>query len=246
MQLDLRRPLHLFAALALAGAGTFCGCVAVDLHHDLDFERTVVLDAGDRAAGGLTVTIPVGDIEVVATGGPARLVADVHEDAPGVARVELVDGRLVLETAGGDARLGDVRIEIDAVFGDLVLETGVGDVRVEHVDAHGEVRVSVGTGDVVLRDLGRPSSVIVEGGVGDTRLSALDAGSVDVDRGGGDVDLDDVSTDRAHLSTGVGDVQVDGCLIDALETSTGIGDVGLADSRIRSRRLEIGLGSLRD
>ncbi|MEO0651270.1 MAG: DUF4097 family beta strand repeat-containing protein [Planctomycetota bacterium] len=246
MQQLIRIGPRLSAAVVLVTTGSLVGCVAVDLRHDLDFERTVILDAGESGAGDLVIEIQVGDIEVHGTDGPTRVIAQLHEESPGVGELEWVDGRLVLDTYDGEARIGDVRIEVGTVHGDLWLETGVGDVSAERVDVRGSIQISVGAGDVSLVQLGGPIEVRVDSGVGDVRLRDLDAEQVTIEHGVGDLMLEGLSADRVHAGTGVGDIDLDYCYVDELEAASGIGDVSIGSSTVGHRQLEVGLGSISD
>jgi hypothetical protein len=140
---------------------------------------------GLRASADLEVTVPQG----------AQVTLHL---AVGEARIDGVDGRVVIDTWSASASAANIA-------GDWLFDTGSGDVEVR--GATGTLRIDTGSG-----------SGTVTGMRGDL---------LDVDTSSGDVEVRDARVERCRFDTSSGDVRATGLTARRCIADTGSGDVRL-------------------
>ena len=116
--------------------------------------------------------------------------------ARATARLEIVEGHLLVETGSGEIRVDDVR-------GNLKVKSGSGDVEVG--EAGGTSSISTGSGDVTVETA--RGNTVVKTGSGDLSIGAAHD-DTSFSTGSGDVSIDLVDRGRLTVKGASGDVSI--------------------------------------
>ena len=215
------------SALIVAGATAFAlsGCV---LFNDLPYEHTESLELEfESSAPGFDIELEVGDIEIVATEGTPRVTAVIHEKYENDAHLVVDGGRIGLTTdsVDGEARLGDITLELPPHLGRIGIANGVGDIDVSGFDTIESLRLESGTGDVYLSELGEVARIEIELGVGDAFLVGVGAMDAKLECGVGDAVLERSSFAELEVDLGVGDLTAGTSEAVSVDLDSGVGDI---------------------
>ncbi len=149
-------------------------------------------------------------VTVSGSGSGTEAWADLHVLVPkgqkirlhhmvGDVNVGAVEGTLVLDSGAGT-------VEVKGVKGTLDIDTGSGAVRV--ADVEGEVSLDTGSGSVVVSGV-RGGHLAMDTGSGGVRVSGVEVHRLSADTGSGGVELEDIQASEIVLDTGSGPIDID-------------------------------------
>lgn len=175
---------------------------------------------------------------------PRSLSSAKIETGGGTVNAIGIDGRVEMESGGGNLYIDDIggeavaetgggSIDVGSVAGNVSLRTGGGNIKI--ASAKGEIKAESGGGSVVV--LSGLQGAVLETGGGSIRVEKC-SGAVKASTGGGSVDLGDIggsaqietgagsirlasAKGRVQAQTGGGSIQLDGASSVQAETSAG-------------------------
>lgn len=245
-------------AVAIAGLTLSSGCSVGWRSPTASILSVTMTDVETSGAESVLVQTEAGDVELIATDGPAKVEAHIYaqtEERADATRIRAVvsnDGRLEIsiDWPGGERlqnescdivariprmhgvwiRTGAGEIDVEGMAGEMLIETGAGDVDVDRHE--GKVTVITSAGDVEIEDVTGPVSATTK--AGDVDLDRV-RGTIDARTSAGDIHATMVGpyTGTIIAETSVGDLRVMGREYHEKHATIALGD-GPEISRFKS------------